>query len=167
MKEVTPRESFDSFKPESCVFVISVDANGKPGGMVAGWKMKCSISPPLFAVCLSKQGHTHTLIQKSKEFVIAVPNKTLENEVEYFGSTHGDEVDKFEESSIRTVPSKLIKSPLLKDATANLECKLYQEIETGDHIMFIGEVVAAHINEDKKVLLNMGKVDGKRTYQEF
>ena len=66
MGKVSVKEAFDKFKPESCVFVISVDENSKPSGMIAGWNMKCSANPPLFAVSLSKKGYTHKLIRQSK-----------------------------------------------------------------------------------------------------
>ena len=49
MKESSIKQSFDAFKPESCVFVLSVDDSYRPSGMIAGWNMKCSIDPPLFA----------------------------------------------------------------------------------------------------------------------
>ena len=167
MEEVSPEQAFDKFKPESCVFVISIDSQGKPSGMIAGWNMKCSNNPPLFAVSLSNKGHTHKLIHESREFIIAVPNKSLEKDVLYFGTTHGNEVDKFKETQIETLPAKHIKSPLLKQATINLECKLEQEIEAGDHIIFIGRILASYINKDKKVLFNMKKIAGKRVFEEF
>ncbi|MFC1627052.1 flavin reductase family protein [Patescibacteria group bacterium] len=167
MKQVSTKEAFSKFKPESCVFVISVDSSGCPSGMVAGYNMKCSTTPPLFAVSLWKEGYTHKLIQQSKEFVVAVPNKELEKEVNYFGSTHGNEVDKFAETGIETAKAKLVKPPLIKNATINFECKLFKEVDSGDHIMFIGEIVASYINKDKKILLNMEKVDGKRTFKEL
>ena len=100
MKKVTVKESFRKFMPESCVFVISINSQGGASGMIAGWTMKCSVEPPLFAVALSKNGCTHKLIQESKEFVIAVPNKTLEKELLLFGENHGDKFDKFLESGI-------------------------------------------------------------------
>ena len=167
MKKVSTKEAFDKFKPESCVFVTSVDKDGKPSGMIAGWNMKCSSEPPLFAVALSKKGYTHKLIQESKEFVISVPNKKLEEQVVFFGSTHGDQIDKFEETKIEIQDSEFIKSPLIKNATINFECKLEKEIDSGDHIIFIGKILNSYINEDKKVLLNMGKVGGKGEFQEF
>jgi flavin reductase (DIM6/NTAB) family NADH-FMN oxidoreductase RutF len=167
MKQVSPKEAFNKFKPESCVFVISVDKKGKPSGMVAGWNMKCSIKPPLFAVALWKKGYTHKLIRQSKEFVIAVPNKKLQKAVEFFGTTHGDKVDKFKITKIEILKSKYLKSPLIKDATINFECKLEREIDSGDHIIFIGKILAAYINPKKKVLLNMKKVGRKRIFKEF
>jgi len=168
MKKVSIQKAFDIFKPDQCVFVISIDKNGKPSGMVAGWKMRCAYDPALFAVSLSKEGYTHKLIHRSKEFVIAVPNKKLQKAVEFFGSTSGDKVDKFKETKIKTLKSKYLKSPLIKDATINLECKLKKEINLGDHMMFIGKIVAAYINPKKKgILLNMGKIKRKRIFKEF
>ncbi|MFC1698086.1 flavin reductase family protein [Nanoarchaeota archaeon] len=167
MKEVDFKEAFNKFKPESFVFVNSISKDGRASGMVAGWQMKCSSDPPLYAVSLSKKGFTHNLIRESKEFVISVPNKDMEKDILYFGSNHGDVVDKFKDTKIGVVSGKFVKTPLLKNATINFECKLIKEVEAGDHIIFIGEILASHINEDKKVLLNLGKVDGKRVFKEY
>lgn len=167
MERVLVKECFEKFKPESCVFILSVDRKGNPNGMIAGWHMKCSIDPPLLAISLSKKGNTHKLIKGSKEFVVAVPNKELEREVEFFGSTHGDKTDKLRETKIEVEKSKFIKTPLIKKATINFECKLEKEVDSGDHIIFIGRVLASYINKDKKILLNMGRAGYKRIFREF
>ncbi len=167
MEKVSIQEGLDKFRPEVCVFVLSVDENDKPNGMVAAWNMKCSVDPPLLAVCLSKKGNTQKLIRGSKEFVVAIANKEMEDVLLFFGSNHGTEVDKFAESGVQTQKADVIKTPLLKDATVNFECKLSEEVDVGDHIIFIGEVVSAHLNSQKKVLLSMGKVDGKRVFVDF
>lgn len=166
MEKVSVEDSFNKFKPESTVFVISVDSEGKPNGMIAGWNMKCSSEPPLFAVSLSKKGNTHKLIRQSKEFVVAVPNKELEDEVRFFGSTHGNKINKFDKTKIEIEKAKFIKSPLIKKATINFECKLEKEINAGDHIIFIGRILTSYINKDKKVLFNIKKIDGKRIFGE-
>jgi len=167
MKQIPIKEAFDEFKPENVVFVISIDKKGKPSGMIAGWEMKCSTDPFLFAVSLSKKRNTHKLIEKSKEFVIAIPNKGLEKELLFFGSVSGKDIDKFKETKLKTVKAKYIKTPLIKDATINFECILVKSVNVGDHIMFIGKVLAAHINKNKKVLLNMGKKYEARIFKEF
>jgi flavin reductase (DIM6/NTAB) family NADH-FMN oxidoreductase RutF len=167
MEKVSIIDAFDKFKPESCVFVISVDKEGKPSGMIAGWNMKCSGEPPLFAVSLSKKGYTHRLIRESQEFVIAVPNKELEDALVLFGSTHGNEIDKFKKTRLETEPSELIRTPLIKKATLNFECELFQEVDSGDHFIFIGKILASYINRNKKVLFNVKKEGGKRIFREF
>ena len=165
--EVEARTAFSKFKPESVVFVISVDKKGKPSGMAAGWFMKCSSDPPMLAVGLSKKRYTYKLIEESKEFVIAVPNKGLEKEILLFGTTHGDEVDKFKETGIEIEKSKFIKSPLIKNATINFECKLEKEVDAGDHVILIGRVLASYVDEKKKVLMNMKRIEDKWEFQEF
>lgn len=167
MEQITAKEAFANFKPENCVMVISVDNNGKPSGMTAAWNMKISHQPPLIAVCLSKKGYTHELIQQSKEFVVAVPNKDLEETLLYFGTNSGRDVDKFAETKVETTEAKHIKPPLITNATLNFECKVWKEVKAGDHIIFIGEILAVYENKDKKVLLSMRKIDDQRTFEEI
>jgi flavin reductase (DIM6/NTAB) family NADH-FMN oxidoreductase RutF len=35
----------------------------------------------------------------------------------------------------------------VKGDVYNLECKLHRELETGDHVLFVGQIVAAHLDE--------------------
>ncbi len=158
--------AFAKLKPESVLFVLSLDGN-RPSGMVACWHMCCSKEPPLLAVALSKEGYTHKLIRKTKEFVLAAANQELINEVEFFGSTHGNEVDKFAETKLETVPAETIKVPLIKKATINFECTLEKEVDAGDHWLFLGRVKALHLNPEKKVLFNLGRINGKRVFKEL
>jgi len=135
--------------------------------MVAGWNMKCSSTPYMFAVALSKDGYTHKLIQEVKEFVIAVPNKKLQKYINVFGTKHGSKINKFGITKIPTTKAKFVKVPLLKEATINFECKLEKEIEAGDHFIFVGRILASYLNEKEGVLLNMGKRKGRRIFKEF
>lgn len=168
MKAISASQAFDRFKPENVVFVISYDRkNKRASGMVAGWSMKCSSKPKLFSVALWERGYTHKLIRDTKEFVIAVPNKSLEKTLNVFGTRHGDKIDKFKVTKVATQDAKHINAPLLSDATINLECKLEKELKTGDHIIFVGRVLVAYHNEGKKILLNMGRKKGKRVFQDF
>lgn len=168
MKAVSVSDAFHKFKPESVVYVLSYDNKyNRPSGMIAGWSMKCSSEPKLYAVALWKKGYTHKLIQNTKEFVVAVPNKELEKAIKIFGKRHGDKIDKFKTTRLATQEAKHINVPLLSDATLNFECKLEKEVDSGDHIIFIGKVLASYVNEGKKILLNMGKKNKKRVFQEF
>jgi len=168
MKPVATSQAIERFKPENIVFVISFDReNNRPSGMIAAWSTICSSDPYMIAVALWKKGYTHKLIQDTKEFVVSVPDKSLEQAIEIFGKQHGDKVNKFKRSEVATSKAKFIKPPLLLEATINFECRLEKEVETGDHFLFIGKILASYVNEDKKVLLNLGKREGKRIFQEF
>jgi len=75
----------------------------------------------------------------------------------FFGSKSGRDVDKFADFDCKTEPAQKIDSLLLTDAVANFECTLESKTEAGDHIIFIGKVVASHTNtEPKKRLYTIG-----------
>ena len=164
MKAISIEKAFQKLNPESCVFVLSIDNDGNPNGMACSWHMKCSESPPLFAVALWKKGNTQKLIRKSKEFVVAIANKGLEKELAFFGSTNGAKVDKFKETKIKIAKSIKIKTPILKDATINFECSLYKTIDVGECYIFIGKILKAYMNSNKKVLFAFTDKKNKRSF---
>lgn len=168
MKEITTAKGLKLLKPERVVFVLAYDRkNNRPSGMICGWSTICSSDPNMMAVCLWKKGYTHKLVQDTKEFVVAIPNKSLEKAIHIFGENHGDKVNKFELSKVKISKAKFVNVPLLTDATMNFECKVEKEVDSGDHILFIGKIVASWINDDKKVLINMGKKKDERVFDEF
>jgi flavin reductase (DIM6/NTAB) family NADH-FMN oxidoreductase RutF len=167
MEKIPAKDAFSKIKPEWIVFVISVDKNKKPNGLVAARFMKCSRNPPLVAVSIDKKSNTHHLIKTSKEFVVAIANQDLLPHVEVFGRESGMDVDKFEKTKIKTIPAKHIETPLLKEATINFECKLESELSVGSSTLFLGKVIATHINKDKKILFNYGRGYGEYIFKEL
>ncbi len=87
-------------------------------------------------------------IDQTKEFGINVPLLQQKEIVLKIGSTHSDEVDKFTETGMTKMPSKIIKAPLIEECCINVECKVIDQFETGDHTVFIGEPIAISVNED-------------------
>jgi flavin reductase (DIM6/NTAB) family NADH-FMN oxidoreductase RutF len=160
--------SLKNLKPERVVLVISYDnKNKRASGMACGWSTICSSEPHMIAVALWKEGYTHKLIQDTKEFVVAIPNKKLEKAILIFGENHGNKVDKLKLANVKTAKAKYIRPPILTDATMNFECRLDKEVDSGDHVLFIGKVLASYENKGKKILINMGKRNGKRIFKEF
>lgn len=43
--------------------------------------------------------------------------------------------------------AKIVKSPIIKECVAHLECKLSQQVTTGDHTIFVGEILVAYANK--------------------
>ena len=64
------------------------------------------------------------------------------------GSTHSDEVDKFQENDFTAFTGKITKVPLIEECLINMECKVINELKTGDHDMFILEPLSIFYNED-------------------
>ena len=143
--------------PEQVVVAIARDENGKANPMAVGWTMITSGSPPMIAIALAHKRYTARAIRHSKCFTIAYPSADMMDDVLLFGTKSGRDIDKLEESGCAHRPAEEIDSVLLEDAVANFECVLEQETVTGDHVVFVGKVVASHINtEPKKRLYAIG-----------
>jgi flavin reductase (DIM6/NTAB) family NADH-FMN oxidoreductase RutF len=110
-----------------------------------------SFNPPLIGIGIAPKRHSHGLINKNKEFVVNMPTKNLLSQTNFCGTKSGRDTDKFKETGLTKEASKIVKSVSIKECPVNLECKVVQEIETGDHKWFIGEVVNGKIADDFKI----------------
>jgi flavin reductase (DIM6/NTAB) family NADH-FMN oxidoreductase RutF len=167
MKQIMAQEAFNLLKPELIFFVVSHNTSGKSNIMTCSWMTKCSHEPPMIAVAIAKEQLTLKNIRATKEFVVSFPGKDLEKMITYFGSAHGDKVDKVTESKIKLEKSVYLGVPLPSDAAINLECVLVSETDAGDHVLLVAKLLTSHHNEGKKVLAGLKGAHGSRAYQEF
>ncbi|MBN1788739.1 MAG: flavin reductase family protein [Sedimentisphaerales bacterium] len=136
--------------PEPIIVAIAKDENGKMNPVTIGWSMIASGSPPMFAIALTPKRHTTAAIRHSKCFTIVYPTDEMTDDVMFFGTHSGRDIDKLAEGNCKHIPAEEIDSVILEDAVANFECTLESELEAGDHIIFVGKVVACHVNTEEK-----------------
>ena len=141
--EVIPRKY-----PEQVVIAIVKDAAGKYNPITLGWTMIASHKPPMMAIAVAHDRHSRKAIEDSGEFVIAFPSSLMADAALFYGTNSGRNIDKFKEHPVATEPAKEVDSLLLTDALANFECKLESKLETGDHMLYVGRIVASHMNTD-------------------
>jgi flavin reductase (DIM6/NTAB) family NADH-FMN oxidoreductase RutF len=137
--------------PEQVVIAIAKDAAGKHNPITLGWTMLASHEPPMIAIAVGKTRHSLEAIREAKEFVVAFPSAAMAVDAVFHGTQSGRDLDKLKMCGTKTQPATAIDSVLFADAVANFECRLVGEQEAGDHIIFIGQVVAAHMNQDGDV----------------
>jgi flavin reductase (DIM6/NTAB) family NADH-FMN oxidoreductase RutF len=156
-KQVEYSDAIKTKYPEQVVIAIAKDRNGKANPVTLGWTMIVSGNPPMMAIAVAKKHYSIEAITHSECFTIAFPSTEMADAAMFFGSKSGREVDKFAEFECETEKAKEIDSVLLSDAVANFECTLETQVPAGDHIVFIGPVVCAHMNAElKKRLYTIG-----------
>ena len=133
--------------PRNTVLVSCIGKNGKANIITLAWSMPVSANPPLAAVSIAPRRYSHSLIEETGEFVINIPTVEILKETLYCGRVSGRNVNKFEATGLTAFPARKVKAPIIKECIAHLECKLHQKISAGDHTLFIGEIVAAYVNE--------------------
>ncbi len=109
------------------------------------WHMPVSKEPPLVAVALAKKHFSSEAIQKSKEFIINIPQWNLLKQAMVCGAASGRDLpDKFKKSGLtKGLANSLVITPIINECIGHIECKLHEAREAGDHFIFSGQVVHA------------------------
>jgi flavin reductase (DIM6/NTAB) family NADH-FMN oxidoreductase RutF len=149
-KQVEYQEAIKTKYPEQVVIAIARDKDGKANPITLGWTMIVSGKPPMMAIAVSSTHYSIGAVRHSKSFTISFPSSDMADAALFFGSRSGRNVDKFAEFDCKTQSAKVIDSVLLTDAVANFECELQSQTEAGDHIIFVGKIVASHTNTTPK-----------------
>jgi len=156
-KQAEYSETIRTKYPEQVVIAIAKDKAGRANPVTLGWTMIVSGNPPMMAIAVAKKHYSIEAITHSKCFTISFPSAEMADAALFFGSKSGRDIDKFAEFDCKTEQAQAIDSVLLADAVANFECTLESQIPAGDHIVFIGKIVASNINtESKKRLYTIG-----------
>jgi flavin reductase (DIM6/NTAB) family NADH-FMN oxidoreductase RutF len=137
--------------PEQMVIAIAKDQQGKYNPITLGWTMLVSHDPPMMAIAVGKTRYSLEAIRAAKEFVISFPSTTMASDAAFHGTKSGRDADKLTTAKTKTQPATAIDCVLLTDAVANFECELKGEMEAGDHVIFVGEVVVSHMNKSPVV----------------
>lgn len=146
--EVPNQKAYRLIYPRLVVLVSCIDpATKKPNIMTIAWSTPLSANPPLVGILVAPRRYSHELISRAREFVINIPTVEILEKAIKCGRVSGRMHDKFSEIGFTARPAKIVKAPIVEECVAHLECKLVDQPTTGDHTLFIGEVVTAYANE--------------------
>jgi len=132
------------------VMLVSSSHKRKESIITLAWGGTCSSSPPTVGIAIRKNRFSYDLIAKSKEFVVNIPTTEMLEEVELCGTKSGLDTDKWKECNFTKKKSTVVKAPFIQECPVSMECKLIQIVELGTHDLFLGEVVALHLDEEWK-----------------
>ena len=111
------------------------------------WTGIVNSDPPMTYVSVRKSRHSHHLIEESGEFVINATTEELAFATDYCGVKSGRDVDKFKEMKLTPIPAEKVSCPMIEESPVNLECKVVEVHNYPTHDMFVGEIVAMHVDE--------------------
>jgi flavin reductase (DIM6/NTAB) family NADH-FMN oxidoreductase RutF len=126
--------------------VTVVTATGDEGylGITVSAYSLASLAPPLVLVCINEFSQLLDAIQASGAFAATILSSRQELIAERFAGRAPRPASDFGDIPHRTL---LTGAPVLEGGLAWLDCRLQQTIPTGDHMIFLGTVVAAGVAE--------------------
>jgi len=129
------RQTFGCFAT-GVTIVTAYDSDGRPRGMTANSFTSVSLDPPLILVCVSTAAPLWSVLASAPGFSINVLSEHQREISQRFATPA---LDKF--AGIDWSGSATAGGPVLADVAAHLACRRVREVEVGDHMLLIGEVL--------------------------
>ena len=146
MRQFKLSKAFTLIEPGPVVLVTTHDGL-KNNIMTISWTMVMDFTP-VFAIVTGEWNHSYAALRKNRECVIAIPTVDMLDEVVGIGTCSGVDTDKFTKFKLTPVQGKFVKSPLIKECLANMECSVTDIVEK--HNIVVLEAVAAYTDTARK-----------------
>jgi flavin reductase (DIM6/NTAB) family NADH-FMN oxidoreductase RutF len=133
------------------VTVVTAYQNGDIYGMTANAVTSLSLHPPLILVAVDKSAAMHASLTESRCFAVNILTESQEHLSRRFAMRGPKEVNDLTWSKAAS------GAPILADALAWVDCRLYEVLPGGDHDIFIGEILAGDSRDGRPLLYYGGK----------
>jgi flavin reductase (DIM6/NTAB) family NADH-FMN oxidoreductase RutF len=127
------------------VVLVSCRHEGRDDIIAVAWHMPTSFRPPLYAISIGLPRFSHGMIRDSGAFCVNFISEGQKEMILKCGNSSGRNTDKFEKFGIGKEECETINCPKIKEAVGFAECKVVESVETGDHTIFIGEVLKSEL----------------------
>ena len=143
--------------PLNCLYpmptvLVGALVNGKPNYITIAYVG--ILDTNLISISSHRDHFTNAGIKEAHTFSVNVPSEGLVKETDYCGLVSGREADKA--ALFANFYGVLKTAPMIAGCPVCMECKLIQTLNFKTHEVFIGEIVAAHVEES---VLTDGVVD--------
>lgn len=147
-RDVPLGEFYRLLHPFNATLVTCQGKDGTPNALAIAWIMPVSVNPPMLVFAINKERHSYRLLEQTREFVVNIARFGLARQVLYCGRKSGKDVDKFKETGLTAGKAKRVKAPIINECVAHVECRVTETIPKGDHILVMGEVLAAYAGKE-------------------
>ncbi len=147
-------ESHVCWKPGNMIYplpAVLISCGSSPEEynlFTVSWVGTICTNPPMCYISVRPERHSYEIIKKNKEFVINLTNEDMAYAADWCGVRSGKDYNKFSETGLIPVVSKIIKAPYIRQSPLSIECKLKEIIPLGSHDMFIADVVNVWADEN-------------------
>jgi flavin reductase (DIM6/NTAB) family NADH-FMN oxidoreductase RutF len=136
--------------PAGVTVVTAFDERGEPRGLTLIAFAGVSLEPPLVLVCVDRNSNTLPAIRHSGGFTVNFVSKRSDHVARLMATKSADKFERIP----WVAPGVAGAGPILnRDSAAHLVCLTRQEVEAGDHWVFVGEVMEGAAVEGEEPLV--------------
>ena len=135
----TAKQQVSDWLPCPVVFISTI--HGEKRDIMTATAMFVSEKEPLLTVSMAKGHLTGKLIERSGTFTLIIASESQKELALKLGSVRGDEEDKFQRFSIRTLPAEPGKPFIPADAAAWLACRVISRQDIDGYYVLLARVL--------------------------
>lgn len=136
------------------LYVLTSRDDESTGALTANWLSQVSFEPPLVMVSVEKDSHSLPRIRNSGDFAVNVLETGQRRLAGHFGRKTEKVGNKLDEIEHYHTESGL---PIVNDAIGYVVCKVINEMDAGDSVIVLGEVVEAAVHREDAEPLTMAE----------
>lgn len=144
------------------VLLVSMDSQGRPGGMTISWGTIGTIwGRQIFTVLVRPSRNSYRLLEITGDFTINVLPARLASALDYWGKHSGRDVNKWDRTGLTPAHSRKVRSPIVEQGILHYECRIVHRHDlvptnivpeivpayyaSGDHHrVYYGEILACY-----------------------
>ncbi len=150
-------KSFDSVlgRVPSGIFILTIGTGTRATGMLASWVMQAGFEPPMVSTAVKLNRYVCDWIGEGQPFVLNLVADSQTSFLKHFGKGFEPGMPAFEGLAISHCARGV---PVLNDAIGHLECEPVRHVDSGDHRIFLANVVRGKLLQaDAKPMVHIRK----------
>jgi flavin reductase (DIM6/NTAB) family NADH-FMN oxidoreductase RutF len=148
MKPLARNEAITLASPYPYVLATVLDPQDRANAIGLCWWTFTSWEPLRLAIAVGHRRYSHECLDHCGEFVLNFPTAAQARGAWLCGNRSGRHGDKLAATGFSLVPSVAVRPPTLDGVTVAFECRIDGKVESGDHTLYLGQVVSMRGNPD-------------------
>jgi flavin reductase (DIM6/NTAB) family NADH-FMN oxidoreductase RutF len=128
------------------LYAITARHGDEVSAMTVNWLTQSSFEPPMLALAVEAGSHSRQVIEAAGALAVNVFASGQRELAGQLGRTFAKHPEKV--SAVGWKPGPATGSPLLDAALGWVECRVRGSVPSGDHVVFVLEVIEAGLNRE-------------------
>ena len=140
-------------KLEYGVYVVSMGKGEEGNAFTASWLTQVASEPPMIVLAVHSKHQSTRMLNERDCFVVNLLARGAEGVAKtYYGPAESGYA-RLQGVNISSAPKT--GCPVIPGAAAFLDCRVVKRVPCGNHTVFLGEVLAAQLNEDVEIMTGL------------
>jgi flavin reductase (DIM6/NTAB) family NADH-FMN oxidoreductase RutF len=141
--------------PTGVTVLTVMREEGRVHGMTANSFTSVSLEPLQILVCVDHRALTHEFLNEQRDFGVNILAEDQEAMARFFAQPEqtSEDADQLGVAFLSSARG----TPLLDGSLVQLDCKLVTTVESGDHSIFIGEVLDMKTHKGRPLIFHLGQ----------